>query len=126
MLAEAVALAKTHRAELVLMHVVDGVGGTWYGPQTGDAESRGDEIYLQTLADCLRRQLAGQGVPAIDTVLGYGDASTEIVNITRQKEIDLMVLGGHGHRGLSDLLYGVTITGVRHKLDIPVVTVRGK
>ena len=47
MLAEAVALAKTHRAELVLMHVVDGVGGTWYGPQTGDLESRDDEAYLE-------------------------------------------------------------------------------
>lgn len=126
MLAEAVALARSHRAELVLMHVVDGVGGTWYGAQTGDAESRSDEAYLETLAERLRTELQGQGVQAVDAVLGYGDAATEIVNITRQKQIDLMVLGGHGHRGLLDLLHGVTITGVRHDLDIPVVTVRGK
>ena len=37
-----------------------------------------------------------------------------------------MVLGGHGHRGLRDLLYGDTISGVRHGLDIPVITVRGR
>ena len=36
-----------------------------------------------------------------------------------------MVLGGHGHRGLLDLVYGTTITAVRHGLDIPVVTVKG-
>jgi nucleotide-binding universal stress UspA family protein len=63
---------------------------------------------------------------AIDTVLGYGDASTEIVNITRDKGIDLMVLGGHGHRGLLDLVHGTTITSVRHGLTIPVITVRGR
>ena len=60
MLAEAVALAKTHHAELVLMHVVDGVGGTWYGPQTGDLESRDDEAYLQSLAERLRRNWPGK------------------------------------------------------------------
>lgn len=126
MLAEAVSLATTHRAELVLMHVVDGVGGTWYGPQTGDLESRHDDAYLEALAQQLREQLRGQGVPAVDTVLGYGDPSREIVNISRQQGIDLMVLGGHGHRGLLDLVYGATITAVRHGLNIPVVTVKGK
>ena len=75
---------------------------------------------------CFREDLSGQGVPAVDTALGYGDASAEIVNITRQKGIDLMVLGGHGHRGLLDLVHGATITAVRHDLNIPVVTVKGK
>ena len=126
MLSEAVSLAITHRAELVLMHVVDGVGGTWYGAQTGDLESRDDAAYLDTLAIRLRKDLEGQGVPSIDTALGYGDASAEIVNIARDKGIDLMVLGGHGHRGLLDVLYGETITAVRHGLSIPVVAVKGK
>jgi manganese transport protein len=125
MLAEAVALAKTHRADLVLMHVVDGVGGTWYGPQTGDQESREDQRYLQSLAERLRIELQGQGVAAIETVLGYGDPPAEIVQLAREKKIDLMVLGGHGHRGLLDLLHGNTISGVRHGLDIPIVAVRG-
>jgi manganese transport protein len=125
MLAEAVALARTHQADLVLMHVVDGVGGTWYGDQTGDQESRDDEVYLRTLTERLQAELQGQGIPSIEAVLGYGDAATEIVNLARQNQIDLMVLGGHGHRGLFDLMHGVTISGVRHKLDIPIVTVRG-
>lgn len=126
MLAEAVALAVSHGAELVLMHVVDGVGGTWYGAQTGDLESRDDTAYLDTLAERLRLELHGQGVPAVHTALGYGDPSAEILNITRDRGIDLMVLGGHGHRGLHDLIHGTTITSVRHGLSIPVVTVRGQ
>lgn len=125
MLAQAVALARTHKAHLVLMHIVDGVGGTWYGEQTGDLESRDDELYLHSLAERLRDELRGQGVPSVEAVLGYGEATKEIVEIARREKLDLMVLGGHGHRGLSDLFHGVTIDGVRHGLDIPIVAIRG-
>jgi manganese transport protein len=125
MLAEAVGLARSHRADLVLMHVVDGVGGTWYGDQTGDRESRDDEAYLRALTERLRSDLSIDDVPKIDSVLGYGDASRELVEIARREKLDLVVMGGHGHRGLSDLLYGQTISGVRHGLEIPIIAVRG-
>lgn len=125
MLAEAVSLARSHRAELLLMHIVDGVGGTWYGTQTGDSESREDEIYLQALVKRLKQEPNNQDLPGIDAVLGYGDPSTELVNIAREKGVDLVVMGGHGHRGLLDIIYGQTISGVRHDLNIPIVTVRG-
>ena len=125
MLAEAISLAKRHHAELLLMHIVDGVGGTWYGIQTGDSESREDEIYLEALVHRLRSEVHDKDIPAIDAVLGYGDASTELVNIAREKGVDLVVMGGHGHRGLLDLVYGQTISTVRHDLNIPIVTVRG-
>jgi manganese transport protein len=126
MLAEAIDLARFHQAELVLIHVVEGVGGTWYGEQTGDQESRDDERYLHSLAERLRGELAVQGIPSVEAVLGYGDPAGQIVEISRQRQLDLMVLGGHGHRGLGDLLHGDTITGVRHDLSIPVIAVRGK
>jgi manganese transport protein len=126
MLAEAVGLARQHRAALVLMHVVDGVGGTWYGDQTGDLESRDDEAYLRGLTQRLRSEISLSDVPAIDSVLGYGDASTELVNIARREKLDLVVMGGHGHRGLSDLLFGQTISSVRHGLEIPIIAVRGE
>jgi manganese transport protein len=125
MLAEAMSIAKSHRAELLLMHVVDGVGGTWYGFQTGDSESREDEIYLDALVKRLRGEISAQDVPAIEAVLGYGDSSSEIVNIAREKNVDLVVMGGHGHRGLMDLVYGQTISSVRHDLKVPIITVRG-
>ena len=124
MLAEAVALAKTHCAELVLMHVVDGVGGQWYGPQTGDFERRHDEAYLAALAERLSRELAEYGVPKVEAVLGYGNPPMEIVKLTRQHGLDLVVLGGHGHGRSLDWFYGETVSNVRHRLHIPVYTVR--
>ena len=124
MLAEAIALARTHQAELVLIHVVEGPGGLWYGPQTGDLESRHDEDYLKNLVERLRAELASQGVPRIEAVLGFGSPPREIANLAKQNGVDLMVLGGHGHNTLLDLLRGETISGVRHRLDIPVLAVR--
>jgi manganese transport protein len=124
MLADAVALAKLHKASLVLMHVVEGVGGQWYGPQTGDMESRDDQIYLENLAARLRADLGGEGIPAVDVVLGYGDVPRQIVHLGREMGIDLLIMGGHGHHGLTDVLHGQTIPGVRHGLTIPILTVR--
>jgi manganese transport protein len=124
MLAEAVALAKIHRAALVLMHVVEGAGSQWHGPQTGDLESRDDAAYLDALAQRLRRDLPREDVPAVETVLGYGDVPQEVINLSRQQRIDLLVLGGHGHKGPWDWLHGQTIPRVRHGLKIPIFAVR--
>jgi manganese transport protein len=124
MLAEAISLAKLHKAALVLMHIVEGVGGQWYGPQTGDLESREDETYLETLAGRLRADLAPQGVPAVEVALGYGDVPGQIVTLALQNRVDMLVLGGHGHRGVMDVIRGQTIPGVRHGLPIPMLTVR--
>ena len=120
MLAQAIALAGMHGAELVLLHVVEGVGGQWYGQQTGDTEAREDEVYLRDLSARLERDLAGGPVAAVRHVLGYGDVARELVRLTEEAKLDVLVVGGHGHRGLADVLHGQTIPGVRHGLDIPV------
>jgi manganese transport protein len=41
--------------------------------------------------------------------------------LAEREQIDLLVVGGHGHKGLADLLQGQTINGVRHELTIPAV-----
>jgi manganese transport protein len=38
-------------------------------------------------------------------------------------DFDLLVLGGHGHSGLKDLLFGTTVDSVRHRVNIPVFIV---
>jgi len=124
MLSEAVDLAAAHQAELVLLHVVEGVGGQWYGPQTGDLERRGDEAYLAAVAERLRAQLAGRPVAGVRYAIGYGDVPLAIIRLVRQEGVDFLVMGGHGHRRLADLLHGETIQRVRHGLDIPILAIR--
>ena len=41
----------------------------------------------------------------------------------KEEQADLLVLGGHGHSGIKDWLYGETVNQVRHKVHIPVLVV---
>ncbi|HED53929.1 MAG TPA: divalent metal cation transporter MntH [Phycisphaerales bacterium] len=124
MLARAVDLARTHKAELVLIHIVEGVGGQWYGQQTGDLEAREDERYLEELASKLSTDSRDDSIAGVHAVLGFGDVARELVRIVDDEHIDVLVVGGHGHKGLADVLHGQTIPGVRHGLDIPIFAVK--
>jgi manganese transport protein len=124
MLAEAVAMAKNHNAQLVLIHVVEGVGGQYHGAQAGDVESEQDKNYLELLVARLQHESGESKSPGISFTLGYGDVQREIARIATEEKLDLLILGSHGHRGLSDIIRGTTIDGVRHKVKIPVMAVR--
>jgi len=56
--------------------------------------------------------------------LGFGRVPKEIVRIAKEKNVDLLVMGGHGHRGIKDLLFGTSISQVRHELKIPVLVIQ--
>ncbi len=126
MLAQAIAIARTHKAELVLIHVVEGVGGQWYGQQTGDLESREDQRYISDLTRKLQHELDQASVPSVHAVLGYGDVANELIRIAKEEQLDMIVVGGHGHSGLGDIFHGQTIPSVRHGLTIPVFAVRNE
>jgi len=122
MLSEAVSLARVHGAELILMHVVEGVGGQWYGDQSADVERRHDEAYLH---DLVARLAQWERFPLkVKARLGYGNPATEVIKMAREEKVDLLIVGGHGHRFVNDLLRGQTIDRVRHALGIPVLAVR--
>jgi manganese transport protein len=118
-LSHALPMARQHDAVLCLFHVVEGAGGALYGADAYDREAREDEEYLDQLAT----GLVHKGVE-VEVFLGYGDVPRELVRLAQEQRLDLLVMGGHGHRGLSDILFGSTINPVRHELDIPVVVVR--
>lgn len=118
-LSEATSLARHHGATLYLFHIVEGAGGLVYGGEAFDTEAREDELYLQRVAEAL----CSQGVEA-KGFLGFGDVPKAIVHLAKEHQIDMLVMGGHGHRGLWDVIFGATISPVRHELSIPIVIVR--
>jgi manganese transport protein len=117
-LAQAAALARSHRAELVVLHVVEGTGAALLGPAAADQESRKDRTRMADLVEHLRRAgLTAEGA------LGYGRPVEELVRIARERRLDLLVMGTHGHRFLADLALGQTVSPVLHRLTIPVLVV---
>ncbi|HEV8335895.1 MAG TPA: Nramp family divalent metal transporter [Candidatus Polarisedimenticolia bacterium] len=112
-------LARDRDTTLILIHVVEGVGAQVYGEEVGDRETREASRYL----DSICADLVARGYKA-RTVLGYGVPSVALVEIAKEYHIDLLVLGGHGHRLFADMMKGQTISSVRHAVTIPVVTIR--
>jgi manganese transport protein len=118
-LRHAAALARGHRAELVLVHVVEGVGGQVYGQEAADQERLSDQAYLEFLAEALR----AQGL-VVRQLLRFGTPAQELARAAAEEGLDLLVLGSHGHGVLADRLFGETTGAVRHSVRIPVLTVR--
>ena len=56
--------------------------------------------------------------------IGFGGTAQAIAEITNQNNIELLVMGAHGHKGLKDLIFGTTVDSVRHKVMIPVLIIR--
>ncbi len=118
-LSHALPIARQHDAVIMLLHVVEGAGGVVYGEDAFDAEARSDEEYMRQVAVAV----AHRGVE-VEVFLGYGDVSKELVRIATEQNIDLLIMGGHGHRGVKDLIFGSTVAPVRHGLEIPVIIIR--
>jgi manganese transport protein len=60
----------------------------------------------------------------VEIALCQGHPAEELVNFAEKHNVDLLVIGSHGHRLLGDLLLGKTVDPVRHKADIPILVVR--
>ncbi len=113
-------LAKVHGSELLLLHVADGWAARNYNRfQLADSEEmKDDRAYLAKAAV----DLQAQGIQ-VETHLALGDPATGILQTAAAAGCDLIAMTTHGHRFLKDLLYGSTITQVRHLAKVPVLLV---
>ncbi len=118
-LSRAAAMASASGGRLVLVHVVESAASRALGLDAGDRESVEDLERLQRHAIDL-----GKFDVDAEAVLGYGDPVRAIAEIVRERGIDLLVVGAHGHRGLADVVHGSTINELRHRLEIAVLVVR--
>ena len=114
-------LARMLHSELYLVHVADG----WVARNfdqlklAESAEMKQDREYLETIAHQLRKE--GLTVTAH---LALGDPAKEILKTAERQDCDLIAMTTHGHRFISDLVHGSTISEVRHKATIPILLVR--
>lgn len=54
-----------------------------------------------------------------------GTPKVEIAHYAKEQEIDLIVIGSHGHKGVLAIL-GSTADGVAHRVDCDLLTTRAK
>ena len=114
-------LATLTNAEILLVHVADG----WAARQFNDLQLReseeikADRAYLEGLASSL------PGL-RVSTELAMGDPANELIRLVEERQVDLLAMSTHGHRGLNDLLRGTTVSKVRHLVKVPVLLLKAQ
>jgi manganese transport protein len=107
------------QTEYILIHVVESASAKYFGKDSDDFETRKDQEQLDTYLALLReRNIKATGI------LGYRHPAKEIVRIVREEQVDFLVMGGHGHRGIKDWIFGATANEVRHQVKVPVLVVQ--
>ena len=122
----AIDLAQTHKAKLVLTHVIEeyfhpgGVDAAWTG--LGDPMNSYREIREKQLTEYAAKA-SEAGVPAYTKVL-TGRAPAEITKTAAEEKADLIVMGTHGYSGIEHLWLGSTTERVVRISETPVFTIK--
>ncbi len=123
----AVAFAEKFGAQLYLLHVVQDL--TWFIPEAilvAPAAIPPTEQFHTAALTALDRVIKGLNLPGIKTQaeVRQGIPFQGIIEFAREKNVDLIVMGTHGHTGLAHVFLGSTAEKVVRKGPCPVLTVR--
>jgi nucleotide-binding universal stress UspA family protein len=110
-------LARLGPAEIVLLHVSTGWAAQWQDNLnlSDSEEMRGDREYLEEV----RARLSAEGY-RVTAHHASGKPADAILKTASAEDCDLIAMTTHGHRFISDLIHGTTITKVRHEANIPI------
>ena len=106
-------------AHYFLIHAIESAGAVVMGADIRDAEHAVDKDTLQQYVTALQEM----GYKA-EAVIGYGSPRKAIPILVKEKGVDILVMGAHGHKLVKDLVFGATVDAVRHSVTIPVLVVR--
>jgi manganese transport protein len=111
-------LIKSMKAEVYLINIVQSVTGRFMGELVADKDAFEMNEYLNTFAE----KFKAEGIPS-QIIIGGGEPKEEIIRITKKENLELLIAGSHGHKFISDIIYGSTIEGVRHGVQLPVLAI---
>lgn len=119
----ACSLARDHRSQLIVLHVVTTLGPelVTYGEAVSQLEP---EAYRQKLWSELRAVKPADPAIPVAYRLAEGDPAAEIVRLAGEAGSGLIVMGTHGRTGLDRLLMGSVAEQVMRKASCPVLTVK--
>ena len=85
-----------------------------------------DGYYAEQSEAILRPAQASLGASGLDVRLHHlvGDVAGRITEFAREHEIDLIVMGSHGHTALGSVALGSVATKVLASCRVPVLIVR--
>ncbi len=122
-------MAKTNRAELLVVHVltpvIPMVGDGYVSPKVYEEIEATARSQAQAQLDRLVARAKKAGV-RVRSLLMQGVPHEQITRAARSKRADLVVIGTHGRTGLAKFFLGSVAARVVSIAPCPVLTVRGK
>lgn len=118
-------LAKQNGANLHLIHVIDPVYCYEQKPRISDLEFV-HKIRFENAKEELRKfkfEVPHSEVEIIESLI-EGIPHKEILNYSRQNDIDLIVIASHGWTNLSHMLMGSIADKIMRQSDVPVICVK--
>jgi manganese transport protein len=118
LLAESLRFIDKAKTQVTLMHVVESPVARSLGNEGEDLETFTDQDRLKKLADMLKEA----GI-STDWRLGAGEPASELAAMINNLNAEVVIMGSHGHSGVSDLLHGTVISNLRHHVKASVMII---
>jgi manganese transport protein len=118
LLAESLRVINKAQTQVVLLHVVESPVARTLGAEGEDLEIMNDRKRLEKLTDRMKRA----GV-STDWHLSTGDPVSGLAKMINELKVDMVIVGSHGHIGVSDLIHGTVISDLRHQIKASLMIV---
>ncbi len=115
-------LKEAPRLTLINVHLSALISPVARGIDKHQIEQYMDQIAEEELSQA-KKTVAAAGFSA-NVVKGHGEVAPTILEILKKESVDMLVVGGKGRSGLSDLLLGSITTKLVSVSPIPVLVVK--
>jgi manganese transport protein len=109
---------KNSTVEIFLIHCVETVTGRFIGDLVADQRAKEMTEYINGFAEKLNKDNF-----IARTIICGGEPENEIAKTCKKENLELIVVGSHGHKMVKDIIYGATVDELRHKVRIPVLAI---
>jgi len=125
MLPYLLSIAEKYNSVIYLLHVVQDLNqwGKLYVPHPSMDEFQKIAIHNSEMAmdKICEKQL--QNCPSFQKRVVSGDPANEILKIIESENIDLLIIGTHGRKGLEHMIFGSVAEHVVKKSPVPVLLI---
>ena len=124
---EAITLAKLLKADIILIHIIEFKAYQFSvlpDIQTVFPLPPEFEIAVKIRMDTIQKRIEKEFNMTPEVFIITGNVDSEIINFSKNKNIDLIVMGTHGTSGYTELFIGSNAQRVVTLSDIPVLTIQ--
>jgi nucleotide-binding universal stress UspA family protein len=84
-----------------------------------ESQETGDKILQEA-----RDYLAPYKIPGLTEKITAGDADDQIVQVSQQENVDLIIMGSYGHSRIREAILGSTTVQTMRRVNIPILMAR--